>query len=424
MYDKTVLDNGLRLITYAMPGMQSAAIGVWVRSGGRYESKQIKGIAHFLEHLVFKGSRQYSCRQIKELIEGVGGMLNGFTSEETTCYFSKLPAAKQFQALDILLDMVINPRLNPSDIERERFVILEEIKMHRDLPQSYVYDLLDQICWPGHPLGLPVIGEQEVILRLRRKDILSFQKGYYTPSNIVVAACGRVEHHKILGMIKAALGGFKVSVDNKFIAAGENEQRSKIKILRKDTAQVHLAMGYYGVNRDHPDKYVLSLLHVILGGNMSSRLFSQVREKRALAYEIGTQIKGFADTGMFLVRAGVDDAKMHEAIKVIIEELNKIKNRLVPESELRRAKEFYIGQINLALEDTLDHMLWIGEPTLHLDKTFSFSGILKKVKQITAYDLRRVARTIFNADLMRLAIIGPLKHKNEEEKLYACTRNL
>ncbi len=422
MYQKTILDNGLRLITYVMPRMQSVALGVWVRVGGRDESKDIKGAAHFLEHLVFKGSRKYSCREIKELIEGVGGMVNGFTSEEATCYFAKLPATKQFRAMDILIDMVRNPLLNLSDIERERFVILEEIKMHRDLPQSRIHDVLEQLLWPEHPLGLPILGSKKTILQFKREDLALFQKRYYTPSNIVIAACGRLNHKNLLRRLKPASGNFEINTKNMFIPAPGYEQKTKIRILKKRTNQTHLALGCYGMNRDHPDKHAYSLLHVILGANMSSRLFSEVRERRGLAYEIGTQIKGFTDTGLFLIRAGVDNNKLHQAIEVIVKELEKIKKRLVLPSELRRAKEFYIGQIRLALEDTLDHMLWIGEPTIHLDKTYSFEGILKEVRRITPYDLRRVARSIFKAEAMRLAVIGP--PKEGMKKLYACIRNL
>lgn len=421
MYNKTILDNGLRLITYVMPRMQSVAMGLWVRVGGRDESRDIKGISHFLEHLIFKGSSKYSCREIKESIEGVGGMLNGFTSEETTCYFIKLPSTKQFQALDILIDMAINPRLNPSDIEREKFVILEEIKMHRDLPQSYVHDLLDQLLWPEHPLGWPIIGEKKIILQLRREELMCFKKRYYAPANIVIAACGKLDHGRLLKRLEATLGNRKINIKNTFIPAPDDGQEPKFKVLKKGTHQMHLALGCYGIKRDHPDKHIFSLLHVILGGNMSSRLFSEVREKRGLAYEIGTQIKGFTDTGTFLIRAGVDNNKIYQAIEVIIKELGKIKNRLVTAGELCRAKEFYIGQLRLALEDTLDHMFWIGEPTLHLNKTYSFAGILKEVESITASDLRRVARSIFKAGAMRLAVIGPLK---EEEKLHACIRKL
>ncbi len=424
MYDKTILENGLRVITYSMPRMESVSVGVWLRVGSRYESRNTSGIAHFLEHLVFKGSRKYSCQQIKELIEGVGGALNGFTSEDATCYFAKLPAAKQFQALDILADMAVNPLLKQSDIEREKFVVLEEIKMHKDLPQSHVHDLFQELLWPGHPLGAPILGENKTILRLNRQDLILFQKKHYTPSDMVIAACGRLEHKEILKRIKEKLGSLKNHSKNAFEPARGYEQGAKIKILKKDIAQTHLALGFYGINRDHPDKYIYSLLHVVLGANMSSRLFSEVREKRGLAYAIGSHIKGFADSGMFLIHAGVDNAKLVQAVEVIARELRKIKKKLVSSNELRRAKDFYIGQLRLALESTLEHMFWIGEPTLHLNKTYSFAEVLKKIEKISPHDIRRLACEIFKAEKARLAIIGPLREKQGEKKLYGCVRNL
>jgi len=424
MYDKTVLDNGLRVITHSMPRMQSVSIGVWLGVGSRNESRDTSGIAHFLEHLVFKGSKKYSCQQIKELIEGVGGALNGFTSEEATCYFAKLPKAMQFQALDILADMALNPLLKQSDIDKERYVILEEIKMHRDLPQSHVHDLFQELLWPGHSLGAPILGNDKTILRLSRRDLASFQKKCYVSSETVIAACGRLEHKEILKKIKEKLGGLQNYSKNTFDPAPGYEQSARIRILRKDIAQTHLALGFYGINRDHPDKYIYSLLHVIMGANMSSRLFSEVREKRGLAYAIGTYIKGFADTGTFLIHAGVDNTKLVQAIEVIAGELGKIKEKRVCANELRRAKDFYIGQLSLALESTLEHMFWIGEPTLHLNKTYKFDEVLKEVKKVSACDIKRLAGEIFKAGKTRLAVIGPVKEKGEEKKLYGCLRNL
>ena len=294
--------------------------------------------------------------------------------------------------------------------------------MYRDVPLSHVHELLDELLWPGHPLGSPIIGERKIISQLRREDLISFQKKYYTPSNIVIAACGRLEHQKILKRLKISLGTLEIKGKNTFAPARACEQKAKLRILKKRTHQTHLALGCYGINRDHPDKHILSLLHIILGANMSSRLFSELREKRGLAYQIGTQIEGFADTGLFLIHAGVDNTKMHQAISLIIKELGRIKNGLVSISELGRAKEFYTGQLRLALEDTLDHMFWIGKPTLHLNKTYNFNRILKDIKKIKPHDLRRVARDIFKPQAMHLAAIGSLKE--EEKKLYACIRNL
>jgi len=414
MYKKTILDNGLRIITHRMPKMQSVALGIWIKVGSRYESKGNKGIAHFLEHLVFKGSKKYSCRKIKESIEGVGGSLNGFTSEELTCYLAKLPSRHLDLALDILSDMVINPLLPQEDIEKERAVILEEIKMYRDLPQSYVHDLLDELLWPKQSLGVPVIGTFDSVSQIKREDLYLFKRKFYTPLNVVVSAAGLLEHDKVTKSAARIFSQRKEKNLNIFSKAKEEQGRPQFKLFHKDTEQTHMALGFHSFKREHPLKYALGLLHIVLGANMSSRLFNELREKRGLAYEIGTQVKRFKDTGAFIVHAGIDNRKIIEAIKLILEELERVKDKLVSASEFTRAKEFYLGQLMLALEDTLDHMLWIGEYIAALDKTYTLDEVIREVKRLKRQDLREAARYIFKAKKINLALIGPLKDKEQD----------
>ncbi|MCM8795159.1 MAG: insulinase family protein [Candidatus Omnitrophica bacterium] len=413
MYKKRRLDNGLRVIIHRMPRMQSVALGIWIKVGGRYEGARIKGIAHYLEHLLFKGSRRYSCRKIKESIEGVGGYLNGFTSEEFTCYLAKLPHQHLFRALDVLSDMVLEPLLLESEIEKERTVILEEIKMHRDLPQSYVYELLDELLWPNHPLGQSVTGTKESVSNIKRKDLLQFKRRYYTCTNMVIAASGLLDENEFFKRIEEKFSPLDAGSLSRFQAAQENQSHPKLKIFSKETEQTHLALGFRALRRDHPLRHALGLLHIILGGNMSSRLFNAVREKRGLAYEIGTQIKYFQDTGVFLVHAGIDNRRVEETIKLILEELHRCKTKLVSADEFRRAKDFYLGQLMLALEDTLDHMLWIGEYTAALDKTYSLEEIIKELEAVKFSDLQELAYQIFKEENLNLALIGPLP---EEKK--------
>jgi len=401
-----------------MPEMKSVALGLWIRVGGRHENQENKGISHYLEHLLFKGSKKYSCRQIKEAIEGVGGSLNGFTTEETTCYLAKLPSRHLDSALEILSDMVINPALLQEDIEKERTVILEEIKMYRDLPQSYVYDLLDELLWPGQVLGMSIIGSSETVSRINRQELDAYKRKNYTPLNIVVSAAGLLDHERLVKRVKNFFRPLKDKTINNFSPVKEEQIRPQLKILPKDTAQTHLALGFHGFKRDHPLRHPLGLLHVILGANMSSRLFNEVREKRGLAYEIGTQVKRFHDTGAFVVHAGIDNHKVEDAIKLILEELTKIKEQPVTEDEFKRAKEFYLGQLMLALEDTFDHMLWIGESTVSLDKTYTLDEIIKEVNLVKRQDIRRVAQDIFREKNLNLALIGPLN--GQEDNL--CTR--
>ncbi|MDD5166666.1 MAG: pitrilysin family protein [Candidatus Omnitrophica bacterium] len=408
-YKKTTLSNNLKIVTHSMPGMQSVALGIWIKAGGRYENHKNKGISHFLEHLLFKGTREYSCRKIKESIEGVGGSLNGFTSEELTCYLVKIPGRYLDLALDILSSMVISPSLAATDVEKERGVILEEIKMYKDLPQAYVHELLDELLWPDQPLGLSIAGTFESVSGIKREDITSYKKGYYTPSNIVISAAGSLDSHKLTKRIEKISAGFRGENINKFVAAEEMQSKPALKILDKATEQTHLALGFHGFKREHPLKHALALLHVILGANMSSRLFNEVREKRALAYEIGTQVKRFQDTGAFIVHAGIDNSKVIKAIGVILKEIGRIKGALVTEDEFKRAKEFYLGQLMLALEDTLDHMLWIGESTSSTDKTHSLEEIIKEVNKLKRQDIQKAAADIFNEKNLNVALIGPLK---------------
>lgn len=414
MYEKIKLSNGLRIILYRMPKMRSVALGIWIRVGGRYETTQDKGISHFLEHLLFKGSKKYSCRKIKESIEGVGGSLNGFTSEELTCYLIKIPARYWHLALDVLADMVINPALPKQEIEKERQVILEEIKMYKDQPQTYVHELLDELLWPRQPLGVPIIGTVDSVNKIKRDDLVLFKKKYYTPTNMVVSAAGALDYTQLSKAITRLFSYLKEYRINTCVLAEEEQRQPQLKIFPKNTEQTHLALGFHGTKRDHPLKHALSLLHIILGANMSSRLFHELREKQGLAYEIGTQLRRFQDTGAFLIHAGIDNRRVKLAIELILKELKKIKQSLVSLDEFRRAKEFYLGQLMLALEETMDYMLWMGETTATLDKTYTLKQIIKELNEVKRQDICEVARVIFKEKKLNLALIGPLKGKEND----------
>lgn len=408
MYKKSVLNNGLRIISHHIPGRHSVALGIWINVGGRHENSANKGISHFLEHMLFKGTKKYSCRKLKESIEGIGGSLNGFTSEEATCYLVKIPASSLNTGLSVLADMVINPAFPAQEIEKEKTVILEELKMYKDLPQSYVYELLDELLWPKQPLGEPIIGTVESVKAVSRGNLADFQQEKYTASNIVVSACGNLNFSELERGIKKIFSGLKESKLNTFPAVKESQERPGLKIFTKDTEQTHMALGFRSFRREHSLKHALGLLHVVLGANMSSRLFNELREKRGLAYEIGTQVKRFQDTGAFLVHAGIDNKKVTEAILLIMKELQKAKDSLITSDEFKRAKQFYIGQLKLALEDTLEYMLWIGENTLMLDKAFSLEEIIAQVNRVKREDIREAARKVFIEQSINLALIGPL----------------
>jgi predicted Zn-dependent peptidase len=418
MYKRSLLKNGIRVVSHNMPDRQSAALGIWLDVGSRYEAKRISGIAHFLEHLIFKGSRKYSCRQIKESIEGVGGALNGFTSEEFTAYIAKFPANCFDKVFDVLSDMVLNPLFPSEEIEKERTVIIEEIKMYRDLPQSYVSQLLDELLWPGHPLGENIAGTIESVKGLSRKDLCAFKEKHYSAPHVLIAACGRLDQDEIIGKIEKRFAATPVKKRENFIAVRASQASPALKVFNKDTEQTHMALGFHSLKRGDPDRHALGLLHVILGGNMSSRLFNEVREKKGLAYEIGTGIARLHDAGAFIVHAGIDNSKVKPALQVILRELERVQERLVSEDEFKRAKEFYTGQLTLALEDTMDHMLWVGESVIALNKTYTLGDIIKEVDKVSRQDLMRLSRGIFKKNKVNLALIGPLKE--QEKEIHKC----
>jgi len=415
MYKKIDLNNGLQVILNHMPRMESAAIGVWIATGSRNEPRPLSGISHFLEHMVFKGTPTRPSRMIKQAIEGRGGSLNAFTSEETTCYLAKVSHRHIDIALDVLSDMALNARIDEKDIEPERAVIIEEIKMYRDLPNHHVHDILSELMWPRHPLGASIAGDIKSVRSVTRRDIIDYKDKRYTPKNMALVLSGNLNHDAIIRNIRKI---FRVNVKANpasIVKFKRSQSRPQIKILYKDTEQSHLSMGMHTFGRMDKDRYALSLLHIILGANMSSRLFENIREKRGLAYEIGTEIKRYKETGAFKVNAGIEHKKVKEAVGLIIEELRKIKTKPVPGSELKRAKEFFKVQLLLALEDTLEHMLWLGDYVVASGKLPDRNDTIKRINAISSHDLQRVAGNIFRSRNLNLALIGPVKDKEKRE---------
>jgi predicted Zn-dependent peptidase len=416
MISKTVLKNGVRVVTSSAKDAQSLALGIWVSTGSRNEVPEYLGISHYLEHLVFKGTKNYSCQQIKESIEGKGGSINAFTGEESTCYLVKLPAKYLDLAMDILSDMVLNPLFPEVEVEKERTVILEEIKMYKDLPQSYVHELLDELLWPEQPLGRSILGTVESVNRIKRADLDGYRRRYYTAPNIVVSAAGLLDHARFAKIASGKFSGLKEASRNIFAPAYIEQSEPQANIFSKETEQTHFAVGFHGFSRDHKLKYALGLLNVILGGNSSSRLFEEIREKRGLAYEIGTGVKRLKDTGAFVVHAGVDNNKVIEVLKLIFVQLRRAKAETVSKSEFIRAKEFYLGQLMLALEDSMDQMLWVGESTTSLNKTYTLKQVIREVNKVRINELREAAGMIFKKENLNLALIGPLKADEERIK--------
>ena len=410
MYKKHTLKNGLRVVTANMPNRESISIGIWIGVGGRYEKKPLCGMSHLIEHMLFKGTPRHSANALKESIEGVGGSFNGFTSEEETCFLVKLPSAHAELGFDILSDMVLNPKLDPQELEKEKYVICEEIKMYMDQPSHHIFDILDECMWPNHALGRSVAGYSNTVKGFKREDLTAFRSQYYQPANMLIVACGKIEKRdKFISLVKDV---FSMPSAKKAFRSAPVKKIHKARHIRpfyKDIKQTHLAFGFHSMPRAHKMRYAITLLNIILGGNMSSRLFERLREKKALCYDVSSSVKRYKETGAFVIHAGVDNANLLEATGEIVHELNALKKNFVTSDELFRAKEYVKGQLLLALEDTASRMLWLGGKVLQEGKAPEIKEIFRNIEKVNVYDIKRVTNAIFDKKNLSFATIGPAR---------------
>ncbi len=413
MYKIREYPNGLRLITKKMPNVSSASLGIWVNTGSRNEEARLNGVSHYLEHLLFKGSRRFSGDGIKESIEGLGGSLNAFTAEENTCYYARFLGKHLKKVGTVLADMVLHPLLKRKDIEKERTVIIEEIKMYKDLPQFQVQEIYDAITWPGHALGRNIAGTIESVSGLTRRDIVAYHGRWYRPVSVVVSCAGDLDEEVLDAFVGQAFGKLKRTREAPIDLFTDTAEAPHVRIVSKDIEQTNLVIGFPAFERTHKDRYILGVLHVLFGGNMSSRLFNEVREKRGLAYAIASHVKRLKDNGVFFVYAGVDRKNFVEAARVILEETARLKRDGVKAGELRRAKEFLTAQSVMALDDTMDHMLWMGGALMNTGTVWTKEEVRRRIARVTAADVVRVARRVLAPQRMRVAAVGPQVAKEE-----------
>lgn len=395
-----------------MNEMQSVSLGVWIGIGGRYETNRQSGISHVVEHMLFKGTHSRSATDLKESIEGVGGAFNGFTSDEITCYMVKVPAKHFRLGMDVLADMVVDPKFDETDLAREKFVIIEEIKMYRDQPSDHVMDLLANLMWPANALGRPLTGTTATVKSLTRKDLVEFKENYYHPSNIAVVAAGRIDPDKVRDyaaekFLRVKKGG-KGSVKRPSL----NQSAPRIKFAHGETKQTHIAMGFPVPDADIHERFALKMMNIILGGNMSSRLFEQLREKYGLCYDISSAYKRHSDIGELHVHAGVDTKKALKAVTAILDEIKKLKDLGVTEDELSRAKEFAKGQFLLAMEGTSTRMIWLGDRYMLHKHIPAVSDVIKWIDDVTSRGVREISNKVFRKRAINLAVVGKLgKHE-------------
>jgi predicted Zn-dependent peptidase len=405
MYQHTTLSNGLRIICETIPHVHSVSLGVWAGSGSRYENPYYNGVSHFIEHMFFKGTAQRTAKQIAETIDAVGGQLNAFTTKEYTCFYAKVLDQHFKLGVDLLSDMVTNSQFNPGEIEKEKSVILEEIKSYEDSPDDMIHDILANSTLKGHPLGWTILGTPETVGRIDQDIIKQYLQQHYTPDNIVFAVAGNVQFDQIVA-----------EVERRFSALGGNKKQEmpavpglepEVIIKRKEIEQVHLCLGTRGIGRKNPDKYVVFVLDSILGGSVSSRLFQKLREERGLVYVIGSNHASYRDTGIFSVYAGTSLWNFEEVIRIIKQEIERFTQELVSEQELTRAKDQLRGNLLLSLESTCNRMSRIAKTELFDDQLLTPEESAAKIETVTREAILRVAQQFFGEPKMVLAAIGP-----------------
>jgi predicted Zn-dependent peptidase len=405
----TQLPSGVRVATAEMPHMDSVTLGVWVGVGGRYESTRLSGASHFIEHLLFKGTSRRSAKQISQTVEGVGGYLNAFTGEETTCYYAKASHVHFDILLDVLADMYLHSRFTVADIDKERGVIKEELLMYHDQPDHYVHELLTETLWPEQPLGRSLTGTAKSLDGMDRGGLLGFKQKKYVATNTVVAVAGHCEHDDIVRRVQKTLLLPKSGRSPGFEPAHETQRGARLRFFTKNCEQSHLAIGIRGYSRHDSRRYALKALSVILGENMSSRLFQSIRERHGLAYSIQSSTSYLSDTGALLISAGLDTKRLQRALALILAELRRISRQPPSAIELQRAKDYAIGQMRLGLESTANRMMWLGEHLLAYGAIQSPAEVERHIVGVTAADVQKAAADIFRDNHLNVAVITPSK---------------
>jgi len=418
MYHVSRLPNGLTVATAEMLHMASVSVGVWVGVGSRGESAALNGACHFIEHLLFKGTEKRTAEEISQAVEGVGGYLNAFTSEEMTCFHARAGADRFDTLLDVLVDMLLHSRFAPADVAKERDVIKEEIAMYLDQPAQHVQELLNAALWPGQPLGRSITGTEESLDALTRKSLVGYLRENYVTGATLLVAAGNVKHAQAVAAVSRHARHFKTGARPAFAPAREDQREPRLVLFTKKTEQTQLALGIRTCSRHDERRFALRLLNVLLGENMSSRLFQVIREDRGLAYSIYSSPSFYADTGDLVISAGLDTENLTQTLRLVARELRRAAAAPPGPAELRRARDYAIGQMDLSLESTDNQMNWVGEQLLGYGHIFSPAEIKRRLRAVTAGEIRAAARDFFTPERTSLALVSPLKKSAHLGKLF------
>jgi predicted Zn-dependent peptidase len=407
---KSVLSNGIKVITKTMPHLRSVSMGLWVNVGGRDESSSENGMSHFIEHMIFKGTQKRTAFQIAKEFDAIGGQTNAFTSTENTCYHAKVMDAHMETMVDILSDIFLNSLFDEREVENERTVILQEIGMAEDSPDEYIHILSGMNFWRGNSLGRSVLGNRENVTRFDSGGIKHFFHRFYQPERIVISAAGNLDHSRFMDIAGPVFESIRPG--DPFPQRTAPDEQCTVNLHYKDLEQVHICLGTKGLSITDPRRFAYSLMNTILGGNMSSRLFQEIREKRGLAYAVYSYVSSFVDTGMFGAYAGVSPANMKQSIQLILKEIFKIKDMRVDASELHYAKEFTKGNLMLASESNDNQMVRMAQNETHFGRYVPLEEIINNVDAVTEDDILQLAEDLFQDNRFSVTLLGPVEDEH------------
>lgn len=414
-FGKTLIDNGIRVVTKRMPQARSVAIGVWVNVGARDEKAEEGGLSHFIEHMIFKGTERRTALQIAKEFDAIGAQCNAFTSKENTCYYAKGMDTHVNTMVDLLSDIFLNSVFDPGEVERERQVVLQEIRLSEDTPDEYVHVLLAKSVWGNHPLGRSILGTPETVMRFDSNTIKEYFSRAYHPERIVIAAAGNLEHGSFVESIVPA---FEVT------RQGDNfPKRSKPTMdwvattHPKNLEQAHICVGTRGIHTTDHRRHACALMNVMLGGNMSSRLFQEIRERRGLAYAIYSFVSSYYDSGLMGVYVGVDKSNTQEALRLIVREMKRLKEKPMDDSELRHAKEYLKGGLYLSVESTDNQMSRLAHNEINFGRHIPLEELIDNIEKVTAEDISTLAQEIFHDKAVSLSLLGPVDEEAPLEEI-------
>jgi predicted Zn-dependent peptidase len=422
-FKTTILKNGLRVVTAPMKDTNIVTVIVAVAAGSKYETKNVNGLSHFIEHMLFKGTKKRpKTKDIAEALDAVGGDFNAFTSQESTAFFAKVDKRHLELALDVVSDIYLNSKLDKKEIEKERGVILQEINMYEDTPMLAVQEEFEELLYGDQPAGWKIIGTKENVASVQRNDFVGYMKNFYTAKNTVVCVSGNfgeTGEKGVIREIRKIFSKIRKGVENKKLKTIEKQSKPELKIKHKKTDQAHLVLGFRGYDMFHPDRFALSVLTSILGGTMSSRLFLSVREKLGLAYYISASSENYSDSGYLSIRAGVDTdkKKIEKTVRTIMQEIGKIRDKGVSDKELKKAKDNFSGKMALSLESSDEVASFLAGQELSRREIKNPEEILCQIDKVKKDDILRVARNIFVNNNLNLALIGPVEDSKKLESI-------